>query len=312
MLPARKASAAVAALAFASGLVAVLSTGSAGTMQDRAVTALPPEVSVAVRPLDAPPAEVPAAILTSVRSAGEETDAEPATRLPSTDSLITLNAHPTRPQYPDAPCMIRTSAKPQSGAAVRLQASATCLPESRVTVHHGGMLFTELTDADGTIDIVVPALAERAVFMLTFEGEQMAMAVTRVPDLAGHHRIVLQWQGDAGLALAPRGSGTGLDPTGSGGQLVRLGNPASPMPMQAEVFSRRVTTQAEDIADGLGIEVQVTETNCGREIIAQSLRLDGGVGMTVQPLALTIPACDAVGDHLLLNILMEDQKIAAR
>lgn len=183
MLPARRASAAVAALAFASGLVAVLSTGSAGTMQDRAVTALPPEVSVAVRPMDAPPAEVPAAILTSVRSAGEETDAEPATRLPSTDSLITLNAHPTRPQYPDAPCMIRTSAKPQSGAAVRLQASATCLPESRVTVHHGGMLFTELTDADGTIDIVVPALAERAVFMLTFEGEQMAMAVTRVPDL---------------------------------------------------------------------------------------------------------------------------------
>ena len=135
MSPARKVSAAAAALIVALGLGAVIQAGSAGTIQD------------AAEPLAM--TEAPAVSLTASgtpQAMGEADQSDylnPAVFRPASDT------RPAKPFVPEAPCVIQSSAKPEPGALVRLRVSAICLPDSPVTVHHTGMTFTELTDAHG-------------------------------------------------------------------------------------------------------------------------------------------------------------------
>ena len=60
-----------------------------------------------------------------------------------------------------------------------------------------------------------------------------------------------------------------------------------------------------------GSEAEVTAQNCGQVIEAQSLELGDGGRLRTQYLTMTAPDCDAIGDFLVLNNLVDDPKIAA-
>jgi hypothetical protein len=62
----------------------------------------------------------------------------------------------------------------------------------------------------------------------------------------------------------------------------------------------------------MSVEAEITATNCGLEIEAQSLELLGDESIKTQNLTLDVPECDAIGGFLVLNNLLADLKIAAK
>ncbi len=237
-----------------------------------------------------------------------------------------LPATPTDPDVPSLGCAVTARATPGPMATVDLAVAAPCLGNSRLAVHHNGMTFTAITDADGTLDLTVPALAERAVFIAAFDNGEGAVATTEVEDIADFDRIVLQWQGKAGFQIhalefgasygGPGHVWSGAEPTDAGerttGTVVRLGAEEALSPRLAEVytFPAAAADRSGDIA--LSIEAEVTPDNCGRDISAQLLERKGADRMQTRALDLTVPGCTAVGDFLVLNNLLDDLKIAAK
>lgn len=227
---------------------------------------------------------------------------------------------------PEPACEITANARTVAAAMVNLTVSASCLPNERVTVHHSGMLFTQITDASGAFDITIPALAEEAVFVVAFTDGEGAVAQTTVEELADFDRVALQWRGDAGFELHAREFGADYESdghvwsgatrdmtyavTGQGGFISRLGASDVPDGLLAEVytFPAKATQNGGDVA--LSVEAEVGRNNCGSEIEAQTLQTFSGKDITSRDLTLSVPDCDAAGNFLVLNNLFEDLRVA--
>ncbi|MDU8910202.1 translocase [Aestuariicoccus sp. MJ-SS9] len=225
-------------------------------------------------------------------------------------------------------CDITLNASPAAGAMVALTLDAPCKGSERLTVHHHGMMFTEITQPDGSLSVTVPAIVEQATFMVSFLDGTGAVASTDVTSLEFYERVVLQWRGASGLQLHAREFGaeyfgeghvwaaSASDVSnaiqGQGGFLTRLGREDSPEALMAEVYSfpAATTTRNGDIA--LTVEAEVTDANCNALVEAQTLERRGEAGLRVRDLTLDIPACDTTGDFLVLKNLVEDLTIAAK
>lgn len=235
---------------------------------------------------------------------------------------------------PVAGCALQAEGKALPGALVQLQLSAPCRPGERITLHHQGMMVTETLDEDGALDLVIPALASTATFIVVPSSASDPAAAlasagrvvqVAVPDMASVDRVVLQWRGNSGFEIHAREFGAqygeaghvwhGADPAQGAGLLLQLGDPAQLVPHLAEIYSfRRDADRAETKAAGnieISIETEITEINCGREIAAQSLRMSDG-RVQSRDLTLAVPDCSATGDFLVLNNLVENLKIASR
>jgi len=237
---------------------------------------------------------------------------------------------PPAPRNPSttiaAECDIIAEARPVAAAMVKLTLEASCLPNERLTVHHNGMIFTEATDAKGQLSVTAPALAQEAVFILAFGNGDGAVAQTSVPELADYNRVVLQWKGATGFEIharefgadygdaghvwsgAPRDMAAAV--TGEGGFLTRNGDTDLVEPLMAEVYSFPVAATARGGNVALSVEAEVSTANCGLEIEAQALELRSDDQIATQNLTLAVPDCDAVGNFLVLNNLLQDLKVA--
>lgn len=252
---------------------------------------------------------------------------EPEARVIKVSAPQSLPPAPATPEAAVTPaCDVTAEARPVAAAMVNLSLDAACLPDERLTVHHNGMIFTETTDAEGQLEVSVPALAEEAVFILAFGNGDGAVAQTSVPEFAEYDRVVLQWKGAAGFEIharefgadygddghvwqgAPRDMTAGV--TGEGGFLTRHGNTDAPEPLMAEVYSFPAAAVAREGDVALSVEAEVSAENCGLEIEAQALELRGADGVVTRNLTLAVPSCDAVGNFLVLNNLLQDLKIA--
>jgi hypothetical protein len=228
---------------------------------------------------------------------------------------------------PDLVCDIVATARPVAAAMVNLTLAATCLPEERVTVHHAGLLFNQVTDASGGFDITVPALAKDAVFVLAFSNGEGAVAQTKVEELADYDRVALQWKGDTGFELHAREFGADYGSaghvwsgaaremtaavTGKGGYISRLGDSNVPDGLLAEIYTFPVSAVQGSGDVALSVEAEVARNNCGLEIEAQTLQTFRGKDITSRDLTLSVPDCDAAGNFLVLNNLFEDLKVAS-
>ena len=229
------------------------------------------------------------------------------------------------PQADD--CAIKMTAAPVPGAMVSLSLSAPCAANERLTVHHNGMMFTASTGPDGRLNVTVPALTKQAVFIMAFSNGDGAVAQTSVADLGNYDRVVLQWRGQAGFQLHAREFGAdygneghiwsgiaskraGLS-TGENGLIVQLGDTAIAEPLMAEVYTFPTGLAARQGTIDLSVEAEVTMTNCGLEIEAQSIEMDKSGRLKTQDLTLAVPGCDAVGGFLVLNNLVSDLKVAS-
>ncbi len=258
-----------------------------------------------------------------------------AVDVPAIDAeVVTVSAPQTLPA-PEAPqaaptlsCEMIASARPMAAAMVNLTLDAACLPNERVTIHHNGMIFTDVTSATGTLDIDVPALSREAVFIMAFSNAEGAVAQTVVEDLEDFDRVVLQWKGDIGFEIHARefGAAYGSDGhiwhdapgdiagaiTGESGFTTRHGNLDTPEPLMAEVYSFPTSAAGRSGAVALTVETEVTNINCGLEIEAQTLQIEENGTLKTRNLTLPVPECDAAGTFLVLNNLLQDLKVAAR
>ena len=254
--------------------------------------------------------------------------------VPSVDSRVTTTSTPQsvlpEPNLPESvvipTCTTTVDVRAMAAAMVNLSMTASCLPNERVTVHHNGMIFTETTSDLGELNITVPALSQEAVFIVSFLNGDGAVAQTSVEELVDFERVVLQWKGDTGFQIHAREFGADYGTvghvwtdapgdmagavTGYGGLIIDLGDRSVPDALFAQVYSfpKAATSQGGEVA--LSVETEISELNCGQEIEAQSLQVGSGGMLKTRNLTLSVPECDAIGDFLVLNNLLQDLKVA--
>lgn len=240
-----------------------------------------------------------------------------------TDTIVVPREEPKTA----ANCEITMTAQPMAAALVKLNLSAPCLPNERVTLHHNGMVFTDTTDATGSYEMAVPALAQNAVFIASFANGEGAVANADVPELSDFDRAVVQSEFKAGASLHAlefgaeyygpghiwaASTGEIADAAvGKGGFMILLGNPVVADALTAQVYTYPSAFTEQDGDVTLSVEIEVTAENCGKPITAETLQTVKGAAPKVQKLDLTMPDCDAVGDFLVLKKLVNDLKVAA-
>ncbi|KMK65938.1 hypothetical protein [Puniceibacterium sp. IMCC21224] len=224
-------------------------------------------------------------------------------------------------------CESTMRADPAAGAMVALFISASCHGGERVTLHHNGLMFTQVMQPDGTLAVDVPALAEEAMFIAAFGNGDGAVASASVPSLPFYDRVAVQWKGNTGLQLHAREFGADYFTQGhiwqasagdisrtikgESGFLTHLGQDTAPDALIAEVYSFPAGTARDHGTISLSVEAEVTQANCMSDVEAQTLELHTGDSLRVRDLTLSMPDCDTAGDFLLLKNLLEDLTIAA-
>ena len=233
---------------------------------------------------------------------------------------------PVEEDAPTFACTHAVTATPAAAAMVTLEIDAPCMVRDRFTVHHNGMMFTDVTDETGKRVLSVPALASDAVFIVSFSNGDGAVARATVTSLEYYDRVVVQWTGDSGFQIHALEYGADYNDTGhvwagdardmtdaargEGGFLARYGADDLQDAHMAEVYSfpSGMTSRAGEVQ--LSLEAEVTRANCDRDIEAQTIQRRGSGALKVQDVVLAMPDCSAVGDYLVLKNLLNDLKIA--
>lgn len=225
-------------------------------------------------------------------------------------------------------CAADLTGELRASAMVALTLTAPCLPHSRVTLHHTGMMFTILTDDRGVAKIDVPALSEKSVFLaMTEDGNGAALEID-VDTVELYDRTVVQSRGISGIGLHALEYGADYDSdghvwsgapraaevasAGEGGFILRLGDPTLANANIAEVYTFPSVTARSGGDVRINVEIDVTDTNCGRVIEGETIQVSRGAQPKVSELNVTMPECEAVGDILLLKNLVNDLKIASK
>lgn len=227
---------------------------------------------------------------------------------------------------PSFGCEVAMTVEPTAAAMVELNLDAPCLGNARLTIHHSGLMITQVTSEDGKLSVTVPALAEDAVFIAAFASGEGAVANTGVSSLAFYDRVAVQWKGASGLQVHAREYGADYDSEGHvwaeqardmaaatrgvGGFITRLGDSAAAEPLMAEIYTFPTGTALLEGDVALSVEAEVTDLNCGRVVDAQTLQSGRGTSLKVHDLSLEMPSCDAVGDFVVMRGLLNDVTVA--
>ena len=220
-------------------------------------------------------------------------------------------------------CTIEMATVATDAALVRVSLDAPCAPSTAFTLHHEGMMFTAQTDAGGNATLIAPALAEEAVFIAAFEDGEGAIGTVSVPSLVEYDRTVVQWRGEGGFELhalefgATYGepghvwletpSTASVAASGAGGFLMALGDGRVESPRFAQVYTFPATKTPQSGKVLLTLEAEVTEANCATDVEAQTLERHAAEGsVKILDLTLSVPACEAVGDFLVLRNILSD------
>jgi hypothetical protein len=142
---------------------------------------------------------------------------EPLPDLPV--EVAALSDQPISPAPANEPvaspaCEMKLYAVAVDAAMVDLALDAACKPDAQFTVHHNGMMFSGITDADGLSSLSVPALSEAALFIVSFALGGSAVASVSVEDLSEYDRAVVQWNGPTGFQIHALEYGADYDEPG--------------------------------------------------------------------------------------------------
>ncbi|MES0825593.1 hypothetical protein [Ruegeria sp. SCP11] len=217
-------------------------------------------------------------------------------------------------------CSLGARAHAVPGAAARLIVNAPCHGNERIEVHHSGLTVTQQTDANGVLDLTIPALSEYAIFLISLENQKGTVATTHIPDIGQYSRIALQWQGETDLQIHALEFGASYGDSGhvsaasdaqGTGSVVHLAQPAFSDSRNVEVYSFPVGQSQKSGSIELTVEAEVTAENCGRDLNVQSLELRADRELRSRDLALSFPDCSRTGEFLVLNNLFQNLTIAA-
>jgi len=210
----------------------------------------------------------------------------------------------------------------QPGAMINLGLLAPCQANERVVIRHGGLAITGQTSASGSLIASIPAFASPAEVSILFADGSSAGGTVDLADLSSYDRFAVQWMdqdafqlhayegpaafGDPGhiSAAAPRKGGA------SGSFLSLIGDATTERPLLAEVYTYPAEVSALSGKVGLTIEASVTEQTCDREILGETIQMVGGK-VNVRDLSVTMGSCDTVGEFLLLDNPIQNEKLAS-
>ena len=225
-------------------------------------------------------------------------------------------------------CVPKMVAVAGSAATVEIAVEAPCHTNTAFTIHHQGMMFSAMTDEQGTSELTFPALSDIAVLIAAFDHGDGAVATVTIPDFADYDRAVLQWQGETSVLLSAYENGADFATAnhifsgnpgdmariqaGVGGYLVSLGDAEVENAFMVEIYT--YPTGMIDAGGNVALvaEAEITAANCGNELNAQSIQVDQLGGTTALDLTLVMPDCDAVGDVLILQNMFQDLTLASR
>jgi len=212
-------------------------------------------------------------------------------------------------------------------ALVELSVAAPCVSDAAFTVHHEGMMFSGRTDGAGAATLIAPALAPSAVFIAAFDDGLGAIAEAQVPQVDAFDRVVLQWRGQGGFEIhameyganygeeghvwdeAPRTASEAAE--GNGGFVMVLGDGRVDVPRFAQVYTFPTGDAPKAGRVALSVEAEITEANCASDIEAQTLeRAGASSGLKIVDLTLSVPACEAIGDFLVLKNILSDLTVS--
>jgi len=244
-------------------------------------------------------------------------------RLP--ESIVLASAGDTV-ALPEPACIATLDARPVAAAMVDLTLNAPCEASARVTLHHNGLMISEVTDSNGYLAVQLPALSSSAVFMASFASGLSAMAKADITSLDIYDRVAVQWEGPGELQIhalefgadygdeghiwskAPRDMADAA--LGKGGFISQHGRSMPDQDLRAQVYTFPSGTSAEMGDVKLTVETELSAANCGRRIEGQALQITGGGALGVTDLILDMPGCEGLGDFLVLKNLLQDLKIA--
>lgn len=256
----------------------------------------------------------------------------PTRTMPPTAAVSPVNEGPSEAPFstPISTCNAQFIGQKSDTAMVHLTLKAPCLPDTGFTVHHSGMVFTDLTDDAGEWEMNVPALTEQALFFVSFGNGEVAMTSVETDRAPEQARIVLQWEGPGRLELKTLESGDGyIDLWYTGDQADRgssdivheLGGGVAPLASTGGHASqgsrtahvRTVSTLESFAVEDLTVhaEAMVTESTCGQDIEAQILIQNAQASLFARDLVFPMPDCGAVGDVVLLKSLDHDVALSA-
>ena len=231
-------------------------------------------------------------------------------------------------------CDISLRAEVQPQAMVALTLTGGCLPHEKILLRHSGLMFSLKTDANGITKIIVPALAEKAIFIVTYDNGDGALTMVDVPDMARYQRVVLQWQGAKGLQLHAYQDGakyggqghiwfenSAFDANNSDAGIeffILLGDAELQDGFHAEVASFLVQKAGDASAVSLNIAAEITTDNCGRNVAVEIFlrnRDTGsdsklGGGLDNRGLTLFVPECHMAGNFIVMKNVIENLNLS--
>ncbi|MCT8158527.1 hypothetical protein [Pseudoruegeria sp. SHC-113] len=224
------------------------------------------------------------------------------------------------------PCTPSLTASPAPGGMIALEVTAPCQPERFLTVTQGDLAYSDMTSVTGGYTATIPALSPLAALEIRFEDGSRLATEVRVEEAALYDRVILQWDGEAGLAIhalefgaqyGEKGhvsSATPRDPSFAaralGGFITEVGARDLNHTQRAEIYSFPSGLMGRSGLVRLSVEAEVTQANCGTALAARSTQLRGGTAEPTVQIELAMPDCSAVGDYLVLKNLLRDLKIA--
>ncbi|MGP9790453.1 hypothetical protein [Roseinatronobacter sp. NSM] len=200
----------------------------------------------------------------------------------------------------DASCTPVLTLDASVDALLNLRVNAPCNPSERVVISHDDLAFSAYSDADGVLSAYIPALSENASVDAFLEDGTVLQGTVTVPDVALHHRVIVQWTGDIGLSLHAfhRGAEYGsnghihasrpFDPDLQEAFVIGLGEARGPEPMLAHIYSVPV-----NMLDQSRMELEAVHDmrSCGTDVSAYIMQTGGGMRAELKELLLSMPAC---------------------
>jgi hypothetical protein len=251
----------------------------------------------------------------------------PAPTLPKAASLVKTSAviltqtlQTPKKLAPACPLTLDVMAGAQ--ATLNLTLIAPCRTTERVVIRHGGLAVTALTSATGTLFTSIPGFDTAGEVSVLFSDGIEILAAKRLGDLSAYRRFAVQWVDADTFQLHAFENGAQFGAGGhvsaatpgrqhsnvpmTGGYLSLLGNPATSLPMLAEVYT---FPKDRDIPVDLTVEAMITDATCNRELLGEVLLSENGA-VTETDLTMAMPDCNAIGDVLVLNNPQPDLKLA--
>jgi hypothetical protein len=205
---------------------------------------------------------------------------------------------------------------------IEVSLMAPCRANERVVMRHGGLAVTMRTSLIGSSFVLLPGMDISGEVSLRFSDGVEVSAAAALPDLDNYRRFAVQWTNadsfelnafEGGATYGQAGHVSAADPSrripgvpSRGGFLTILGDDSVDLPMLAEVYTY---SNDPDLSVDLTVEANVTEATCGRDLLGELLLSERGAVIKTD-LTVAAPACDAIGDVLVLNNPLADLKLA--